>query len=99
MMDADCATHPTPDLDSVFARSCASNVDFYAANAGHCVLHEFSEVVMIDELNAYLSWLIHTSKHMKLFFAENPLISLKVNDSIVLSSETIALMMLFLLSS
>ena len=99
MVDADCAAHPTPDLDSVFAGSCASTVDFYATNACHCVLHESSEVVMIDELNAYLSCAIHASKHMKLFFAENPLTSLKVNDSIVLSSETIALMMLFLLPS
>lgn len=99
MVDADCAAHPTPDLGSVFAGSCASNVDFYATNACHCVLHESSEVVMIDELNAYLSCAIHASKHMKLFFAEKPLTSPKVNDLIVLSSETIDLMILFLLSS
>lgn len=99
MIDADCAAYPAPDLDSVFAGGCASNVDFYAANACHCALHGSSEAVMIDELNAYLSCASHASKHMKLFFAENPLTSLKVNDSIVLSSETIALMMFFLLSS
>lgn len=99
MIDADCAAYPAPDLDSVFAGGCASNIDFYAANACHCALHGSSEAVMIDELNAYLSCASHPSKHMKLFFAENPLTSLKVNDSIVLSSETIALMMFFLLSS
>lgn len=99
MIDADCAAYPAPDLDSVFAGGCASNIDFYAANACHCALHGSSEAVMIDELNAYLSCASHASKHMKLFFAENPLTSLKVNDSIVLSSETIALMMFFLLSS
>ena len=99
MVDADRAAHPAPDLGSVFAGGCASNVDFYAANACHRILHEHTEAVMIDELSAYFSCVIHASKHMKLFFAEKPLTSPKVNDLIVLSSETIDLMILFLLSS
>jgi len=99
MVDADRATYPAPNLDAVFTRGCASNVNFYSANACHCVLHEYGEVVLIDELNAYFSCAIHASKHMKLFVAENPLTSLKLNDSIVLSSERIALVMLFFSAS
>lgn len=80
MVDVDYATYSAPNLDPVFTGGCASNVDFYPACACHRVLHAPSEVVLIEELNAYLSCIIHTSKHMKLFFAENPFTSLNVND-------------------
>jgi hypothetical protein len=45
-------TDPAPDFDAVLARRSACNIDFYTAGAVDCVLHEVSQWVMIDELNA-----------------------------------------------
>ena len=80
-MDRDGAAHPAPYLGAVFTRRGARDVDFYTAWAGNCVLHEGSQRVMIDELNAYSASSIHASKHTKLLLAENPLTTWKVMDS------------------
>ena len=98
-MDRDGAAHPAPYLGAVFTRRGARDVDFYTAWAGNCVLHEGSQRVMIDELNAYSASSIHASKHTKLLLAENPLTSWKVMDSARPAAWVIASSMRRLLST